>query len=237
MKNKPYATSQVTDFFKVFILFLASKRQKEKKTTKHTHTHSRLFYDSVELITHHLFDFLFLVQFNRNNHADCSPTDLTQKSNEISFVNKFDASLYASTAPLSPQTSNAKHIASRLGESILLPCGPKEHELLKKLESSMPSMPVLVNWFKHYSLMRRSEKPIYAKYLANNIDYEPHISKEYEDRLSVEEKINLNITNLKATDEAFYECKLILFDKAYEDKESGSLFYLQIYGRHNFETN
>ena len=127
------------------------------------------------------------------------------------------------------------NIVSRLGESVLLPCGQKEHDLLKQLEASEPGMPVLVNWFKHYSLKRRSDKPIYAKYLANNIDYAPHISKDYESRLQVDNKINLNISDLKATDEALYECRLILFDKAYTDSQAGSMFYLQVYVAPEFE--
>ena len=139
-----------------------------------------------------------------------------------------------STSSLSSSSSSIPNIASRLGESVLLPCGSNEHELLKQLESTVPSMPVLVNWFKHYSVTRRSDKPIYAKYLANNIDYEPHISRDYENRLQVVDKINLNISNLKAVDEALYECRLILFDKAYADSQTGSMFYLQVYGMYLF---
>ena len=127
------------------------------------------------------------------------------------------------------------NLVSRLDESILLRCGESEHELLKQLEATEPGMPVLVNWFKHYSLTRRSDKPIYAKYLANNIDYAPHISKDYESRLQVLDKINLNISSLKATDEALYECRLILFDKAYADSQTGSMFYLQVYVAPEFE--
>lgn len=127
--------------------------------------------------------------------------------------------------------SSIPNIESRLGESVLLKCGHHEHSLLKQLESTVPSMPVLVNWYKHYSLTRRSDKPIYAKYLANNIDYAPHISRDYENRLQVVDKINLNISNVKAVDEALYECRLILFDKAYADSQTGSMFYLQVYGK------
>ena len=127
------------------------------------------------------------------------------------------------------------NIESRLGESVLLECGANEHELLKQLESSVPSMPVLVNWFKHYSLTRRSDKPIYAKYLANNIDYAPHVSRDYENRIQIVDKINLNISSLKATDEALYECRLILFDKAYADSQTGSMFYLQVHVAPEFE--
>jgi hypothetical protein len=131
-----------------------------------------------------------------------------------------------------PATPN---VASRLGESVLLECGSSEHELLRQLESNVPSMPVLVNWFKHFSLTRRSDKPIYAKYLANNIDYAPHVSRDYENRIQIVDKINLNITNLKATDEALYECRLILFDKAYADSHTGSMFYLQVHVAPEFE--
>lgn len=127
------------------------------------------------------------------------------------------------------------NLVSRLGESVLLRCGDSEHKLLQELEANEPGMPVLVNWFKHYSLTRRSDKPIYAKYLANNIDYAPHISKDYESRLNVLDKINLNISDLKATDEALYECRLILFDKAYADSQTGSMFYLQVYVAPEFE--
>jgi hypothetical protein len=150
-----------------------------------------------------------------------------------SFLDKIGANLNshsASSAVSSHSHASIPNISSRLSESVLLPCGSNEHELLKQLESTVPSMPVLVNWFKHYSLTRRSDKPIYAKYLANNIDYEPHISRDYENRLQVVDKINLNISNLKAVDEALYECRLILFDKAYADSQTGSMFYLQVYG-------
>ena len=122
------------------------------------------------------------------------------------------------------------NIVSSLGESVLMPCGQSEHLLLNQLQANDPSMPVLVNWFKHYSATRRSDKPIYAKYLANNIDYAPHISRDYESRLQIFDKINLKISNLKATDEALYECRLILFDKAFADSKTGSMFYLQVYG-------
>jgi hypothetical protein len=127
------------------------------------------------------------------------------------------------------------NVVSRLGESVLLECGASEHELLRQLESSGPSMPVLVNWFKHFSSTRRSDKPIYAKYLANNIDYAPHVSRDYENRLQIVDKINLNISNLRATDEALYECRLILFDKAYADSHTGSMFYLQVHVAPEFE--
>lgn len=148
-------------------------------------------------------------------------------------LNEKIVSALVSNSNLSPpklSQASIPNIASRLGEPVLLECGASEHELLKQLESSVPSMPVLVNWFKHYSLTRRSDKPIYAKYLANNIDYAPHISRDYENRLQVVNKINLNISNLKATDEALYECRLILFDKAYADSQTGSMFYLQVHG-------
>ena len=91
-------------------------------------------------------------------------------------------------------------------------------------------MPVLVNWFRHYSLTRKSDRPIYAKYLAHLIDYEPHIEREFENRLQMVDQVNLNISSLKTTDEGVYECKLIFFDKAYADNQNGSLAYLQIYG-------
>ena len=158
---------------------------------------------------------------------------LSELVSSQSFLDKLGANLNShspSSAVLSNSHASKPNIASRLGESVLLPCGSNEHELLKQLESTVPSMPVLVNWFKHYSLTRRSDKPIYAKYLANNIDYEPHISRDYENRLQVVDKINLNISNLKAVDEALYECRLILFDKAYADSQTGSMFYLQVYG-------
>jgi len=118
---------------------------------------------------------------------------------------------------------------------VLLPCGEAEHRLLEQLQKNEPGMPVLVNWYKHFSLTRRSDKPIYAKYLANNIDYAPHISKDYEARLQIIDKINLNVTDLRATDEALYECKLVLFDKAFADSQTGSMFYLQVYVTPEFE--
>ncbi len=145
------------------------------------------------------------------------------------------SSQVAPTTEAVSKRATIPNLVSRLGESVLLPCGQNEHELLKQLQSSEPGMPVLVNWFKHYSLKRRSDKPIYAKYLANNIDYAPHISKDYESRLQVSDKINLNISDLKATDEALYECRLILFDKAYTDQQTGSMFYLQVYVAPEFE--
>lgn len=141
-----------------------------------------------------------------------------------------ETAIASSPVPVTPP-----NIASRLGESVLLECGQAEHTLLRQLESTVPSMPVLVNWFKHYSLTRRSDKPIYAKYLANNIDYAPHISADYESRLHIVDKINLNITGLRATDEALYECRLILFDKAYADSHTGSQFYLQVHVAPEFE--
>jgi hypothetical protein len=117
---------------------------------------------------------------------------------------------------------------------VLLECGEAEHEMLKQLESGTSSMPVLVNWYKHYSLTRRNDKPIYAKYLANQIDYEPHVSRDYESRLQVVDKLNLNISNLRATDEALYECRLILFDKAYAESQTGYMAYLQVHGMSTF---
>lgn len=140
-----------------------------------------------------------------------------------------------SSAVRSEQRASIPNLVSRLGESVLLPCGQNEHALLKQLEASDPNMPVLVNWYKHYSLKRRSDKPIYAKYLANNIDYAPHISKDYESRLQVSDKINLNVSDLRATDEALYECRLVLFDKAFTDGQTGSMFYLQVYVAPEFE--
>jgi hypothetical protein len=99
-------------------------------------------------------------------------------------------------------------------------------------------MPVLVNWYKHYSLTRRNDKPIYAKYLANQIDYAPHIAREYENRIQIIDKLNLNISNLKAVDEALYECRLILFDKAYDVDavgNTGYMAYLQVHVAPEFE--
>jgi hypothetical protein len=148
--------------------------------------------------------------------------------NSLYFANKLQP---VSNTDLSKLKGNIPNIFSRLGESVLLECGEQEHEMLKQLESSTSSMPVLVNWYKHYSLTRRNDKPIYAKYLANNIDYEPHISRDYENRLQVVDKLNLNISNLKAVDEALYECRLILFDKAYAESQTGYMAYLQVHGR------
>ena len=62
------------------------------------------------------------------------------------------------------------------------------------------------------------------------MDYEPHIERDYENRLQIYEKINLNISDLRASDEGLYDCRLILFDKAYADNKNGSMVYLQIYG-------
>lgn len=138
-----------------------------------------------------------------------------------------------------PNPRSIPNVSSRLGESVLLRCGEKEHALLKQLESAASSAssapPVLVNWFKHLSATRRSDKPIYAKYLANNIDYAPHIARDYETRVHVSDKIDLNITSLRAVDEAVYECRLILFDKAYADSQLGSMYYLQVHMPPEFE--
>ena len=121
-------------------------------------------------------------------------------------------------------------IGSRLGDSAVLPCGVNIKKLLPHDKDGLLTVPVLVNWFRHYSLARKSERPIYAKYLAHLIDYEPHIEREFENRLQIVDQVNLNISNLKTTDEGIYECKLIFFDKAYTDNQNGSLAYLQIYG-------
>ncbi len=140
-----------------------------------------------------------------------------------------------SLASAAPPAATIPNLVARLGDSVLLPCGPPEHSLLRQLQLTEPGTPVLVNWYKHFSPTRRSDKPIYAKYLANNIDYAPHISPDYESRLHVLDSINLNVTSLRATDEALYECRLVLFDKAYADAQAGSMFYLQVYVAPEFE--
>jgi hypothetical protein len=122
-------------------------------------------------------------------------------------------------------------VGSRLGDSAVLPCGVNIKKLLPHDKNGILTVPVLVNWFRHYSLTRKSERPIYAKYLAHLIDYEPHIEREYDGRLQIVDQINLNISSLKTTDEGIYECKLIFFDKSYADNQNGSLVYMQIYGK------
>lgn len=67
---------------------------------------------------------------------------------------------------------------------------------------------------------------------AHYIDYEPHIEREYENRIEIIDKINLNITNLSDFDEGLYECRLVFLDKAYAENKNGSLVYLQIYSKH-----
>lgn len=125
-------------------------------------------------------------------------------------------------------------IGGRIGGDVVIPCGVDVKELLENTQNGITLVPVLVNWFRHYSLTRKSERPIYAKYLAHLIDYEPHIEREYENRLQIVDHVNLNISNLKTTDEGIYECKLIFFDKAYSDNKNGSMNFLQIYGNYNF---
>lgn len=183
--------------------------------------------------------------FILNNYSICKEKGADRKMVRDKFLSCFIAVLLlfivtcsaVSTTPPQPPVRSIKrkdipNVFGRLSESVLLECGQQEHELLKQIESSDSSMPVLVNWYKHYSLTRRNEKPIYAKYLANNIDYEPHISRDYESRLQVVDKINLNISSLRAVDEALYECRLILFDKAYAESQTGYMAYLQVHGNY-----
>jgi hypothetical protein len=121
-------------------------------------------------------------------------------------------------------------IGSRMSESAVLPCGISLNQYLINEVDGLLSIPVLVNWYRHFSLTRKSDRPIFAKYLAHLIDYDPHVEREYENRVEMVNHTSLNITALKASDEGFYECRLIFFDKAYSDNQNGSMVYLQIYG-------
>ncbi len=122
-------------------------------------------------------------------------------------------------------------IGGRVGDSAALPCGISLNQYLINEVDGLLSIPVLVNWYRHLSLTRKSERPIFAKYLAHLIDYEPHVERDYEKRIQMVNYTSLNITSLKSSDEGFYECRLIFFDKAYSDNKNGSMVYLQIYGK------
>jgi hypothetical protein len=121
-------------------------------------------------------------------------------------------------------------IGSRVGDSAVLPCGISLNQYLINDIDGLLSIPVLVNWYRHLSLTRKSDRPIFAKYLAHLIDYEPHVERDYENRIQMVNHTSLNMTGLKSSDEGFYECRLIFFDKAYSDNKNGSIVYLQIYG-------
>jgi hypothetical protein len=65
--------------------------------------------------------------------------------------------------------------------------------------------------------------------------YPPHTAEEYEGRASLSGKSSLNLTNVRDTDQGWYECKIFFLNRPPETPENGTWILLDVQTPPNFK--
>uniref|UniRef100_A0A8D8SYH6 Protein turtle n=1 Tax=Cacopsylla melanoneura TaxID=428564 RepID=A0A8D8SYH6_9HEMI len=125
---------------------------------------------------------------------------------------------------VSPDINNAVHITALLGESVVFNCGVD-------FPGDTP-VPYVLQWEK-----KGSDVPIYIWYDL----YPPHVGAGYEERVSRVSpnssygKASLNLTNIRETDQGWYECKVVFLNRPPSSHtKNGTWFFLDVHAPPRF---
>lgn len=122
-------------------------------------------------------------------------------------------------------TDDAVQITAILGESVVFNCDvefPGDHQV-----------PYVLQWEK-----KGEEIPIYIWYDS----YPTHSSSNYEGRVSrvVSDApygaASLNLTNIRESDQGWYECNIVFLNRSPNQKKNGTWFYLNVHAPPRFIT-
>ncbi|MXQ88858.1 hypothetical protein E5288_WYG012198 [Bos mutus] len=97
-------------------------------------------------------------------------------------------------------------VTARAGESVVLRC-----DVVHPVTGQPP--PYVVEWFKFGVPI-----PIFIKFGY----YPPHVDPEYAGRASLHDKASLRLEQVRAEDQGWYECKVLLLDQQYDTFHNGS---------------
>ncbi|KAB1255062.1 Protein turtle-like protein B [Camelus dromedarius] len=103
-------------------------------------------------------------------------------------------------------------VTARAGESVVLRC-----DVVHPVTGQPP--PYVVEWFKFGVPI-----PIFIKFGY----YPPHVDPEYAGRASLHDKASLRLEQVRAEDQGWYECKVLLLDQQYDTFHNGSWVHLTI---------
>ncbi|XP_073979151.1 immunoglobulin superfamily member turtle isoform X4 [Rhodnius prolixus] len=136
----------------------------------------------------------------------------------VSIVAFFIASVHSWSGP-----QDAVHITAILGESVVFNCPvdfPADH-----------AVPYVLQWEK-----KGEEIPIYIWYDS----YPTHSGEGYEGRVSRVSPdspyglASLNLTNIRETDQGWYECKVVFLNRSPNSHKNGTWFHLDVHAPPRF---
>ena len=82
-------------------------------------------------------------------------------------------------------------------------------------------VPYVIQWEK-----QGVKIPIYIWYDG----YPPHVGEGYESRVSLTGQASLNLSNVRETDQGWYECKIFFLNRPPEPIKNGSWVHLDVLG-------
>ncbi len=111
-----------------------------------------------------------------------------------------------------------QRISANLGDNVILECA---FDFPDKIE-----VPYVIHWQKNGLKI-----PIYIWYDG----YPPHLGEGYEGRVSLIDtrEASLNLTNVRESDQGWYECKVFFLNRPNEQK-NGTWVLLEVHGIYSF---
>ncbi|XP_052122003.1 protein turtle [Frankliniella occidentalis] len=122
---------------------------------------------------------------------------------------------------------DAQHITAILGESVVFNCNvdfPEDHPV-----------PYVLQWEKKVG-GTGEDIPVYIWYE----NYPTHAAEEYKGRVSGVNpessygQASLNLTNIRETDQGWYECKVVFLNRAPNQNKNGTWFHLDVHAPPRF---
>lgn len=114
---------------------------------------------------------------------------------------------------------DAEKVSANIGDNVILNCA------FQFPEEGVP-VPYVVQWQKHDVKI-----PIYIWYDG----YPPHTGDGFEGRAALSGRSSLNITNVRDTDQGWYECKVYFLNRPPDSPENGSWIHLTVQAPPHFK--
>lgn len=114
-------------------------------------------------------------------------------------------------------SDESERISANLGENVILPCAFDFPDTV--------AVPYVIQWQKNGVKI-----PIYIWYDG----YPPHIGEGYEGRVSLSGEASLNLTNVRESDQGWYECKVYFLNRPPEPIRNGTWLHLDVHGKAMF---
>ena len=82
------------------------------------------------------------------------------------------------------------------------------------------------NWVEHIIQWQKQgiEVPIFIQFNG----YPPHIDTSYQGRIRVVERASIEVSDIRMSDEGWYECRIIFLDGNDESNTNGTWIYLSV---------